>query len=126
MLQRTQTGWQQPEDGLQKRKLHMSVVEAMALLPGPDPEDRRYAVLFERGSMRALVYAPQGHDPQTPHDQDELYMVTNGHGAFELEGERRRVVQGDIIFVPARGRHRFVDFTEDLSMWAIFFGDRED
>jgi mannose-6-phosphate isomerase-like protein (cupin superfamily) len=107
-----------------KRGLHMSVVEAMALLPGPDPEDSRYAVLFERGSMRALVYAPREHDLQTPHDQDEIYAITNGQGTFELERERRRVVQGDVIFVPAGARHRFVDFTDNLSMWVVFYGPK--
>ena len=61
-------------------------------------------------------------DNQRPHFQDELYMILEGEGAFELDpGHDFDIKPGDIIFVPAGQRHRFLKGTEDLRV-LIFFG----
>jgi mannose-6-phosphate isomerase-like protein (cupin superfamily) len=93
----------------------------------PIPEGRRSALLMEHGTMSLRYYAPRGRDEQTPHDQDEIYVVVAGRGTFALgrdEGvlERRPFGPGDAIFAPAGWLHRFEDFSDDFATWVIFWG----
>ncbi len=97
---------------------------AMAHLPGPDPEDDRYAELFRHGTLSVLIYAPRGSDPQTPHTQDELYVVAKGRGIAVVGNERKAVDVHDVIFVPAGVEHRFEEFTDDFAVWVFFYGQR--
>lgn len=82
----------------------------------------RFAEAFRHGTMRLGLYAPRGSDTQTPHAQDELYVVISGSGRFVLEGEDRAFHPNDVIFVSAGAEHRFVDFTPDFAAWVIFWG----
>ncbi|HEX8921056.1 MAG TPA: cupin domain-containing protein, partial [Pyrinomonadaceae bacterium] len=66
--------------------------------------------------------APRGTDPQQPHTRDEAYIVAQGSGQF-INGEQREAfAAGDFLFVPAGVEHRFVNFTDDLILWVIFYG----
>ena len=105
-------------DGMGTRRA--TVVEAMERLPGPDGE--RYAGVMAHGTMELEVYAPRGHDPQSPHTRDELYFVVSGSGEFVNGPERHRFGPGDALFVPAGVEHRFEDFTDDLVVWVVFYG----
>ncbi len=77
---------------------------------------------FRHGSMSLIFYAPKGKDYQTPHDQDELYIVIKGSGTLEIEGKPTEFAAGDVLFVPAHKRHRFIQFEEGIEMWAVFYG----
>ncbi|MBA2343540.1 MAG: cupin domain-containing protein [Rubrobacter sp.] len=106
---------------LQKPERHrVTVAEALEHLPGSDGE--RFAEVLGHGTMQVEVYAPRGHDPQTPHTRDELYVVVEGSGEFVNGPERHRFGPGDVLFVPAGVDHRFEDFTDDLIVWVIFYG----
>jgi mannose-6-phosphate isomerase-like protein (cupin superfamily) len=59
-------------------------------------------------------------DDQTPHGEDEIYVVVSGRGAFEAGGARVDVGPGSTLFVPALEDHRFVDVTEDLTLIVVF------
>jgi len=61
-----------------------------------------------------------GVDDQTPHEQDEVYVVTSGVGWFEAGGERVPVAPGTTLYVPAREVHRFVDVSSDLAVIVLF------
>ena len=68
------------------------------------------------------MYQPQGTDPQTPHDRDEVYLVARGAGVF-FDGAQRHEVQPDsFIFVAAGQPHRFEDFSADFAVWVCFYG----
>lgn len=82
----------------------------------------RASYAIRHGTMRAGLYAPVGVDPQTPHSQDELYIVISGSGSFVKGDERRPFAPGDLIFVKAGAEHRFEDFTPDFQTWVIFWG----
>ena len=82
--------------------------------------DDRYAEVFERGHLRAGIYAPHELDDQGIHDEDEFYVVLNGSGFFAVGGEREPFGPGDLLFVAAGVEHRFEDFTPDFATWAIF------
>ena len=95
----------------------------------PIPEGKRSALLMQHGTMALRYYAPRGHDPQTPHEQDEIYVVAAGRGTFALgkdEGalERKPFGPGDAIFAPAGWVHRFEDFSSDFATWVIFWGPK--
>ena len=99
-----------------------TVDQAVAKLPGPDEGLLRSATLFERGSLLLKFYAPRGHDPQAPHEQDELYVVVSGSGEFVNGDARHAFGPGDTLFVPAGVPHRFENFTDDFRTWVIFYG----
>lgn len=99
-----------------------TLAEVLAKIPGPDGE--RYAVGMERGSLRLLVYAPRGNDPQTPHGQDEVYIVVKGTGTF-FDGKQRIPFEpNDVLFVPAGAQHRFENFSDDFVAWVVFYGSQ--
>lgn len=100
-------------------KIRATVDEAKA---APIPGGRRSALLMEHGSMTLRFYAPKGHDPQTPHDQDEIYIVESGAGTFFMAGERVPFGPGDVLFAPAGAEHRFEDFSDDFATWVVFWG----
>ena len=98
----------------------LTVAEAMTHLPGPANE--RFAELFKHGSLSIEIYAPRGVDPQSPHTRDEVYIVVQGQGAFINGAKRHPFGPGDFLFVPAGVEHRFMDFTDDLVVWVLFYG----
>lgn len=84
--------------------------------------EQRFVELFARGSLRLELYAPRGHDPQTPHEQDELYIVHSGSGRFRRGEQVCRFGPGDVLFAAAGVAHRFENFTDDLCVWVMFYG----
>ena len=98
----------------------VTLEEALGRLPGPD--GKRFATVLEHGSLSVEIYAPRDVDPQQPHARDEAYIVVRGSGEF-INGESRgRFTPGDFLFVPAGVEHRFINFTDDLVVWVIFYG----
>ena len=78
--------------------------------------------VLSHGSLLVKVYAPRGSDPQQPHTRDEVYIVARGTGEFVCAGERKKFQATDLLFVPAGKIHRFENFTDDLTLWVIFYG----
>lgn len=92
-----------------------------AQLPGADAP-RRFAIADRHGTMLLGLYAPQGHDPQTPHEQDELYIVATGTAVIVKGTERQACAANDVIFVEAGITHRFEEMSDDFSAWVVFWG----
>jgi mannose-6-phosphate isomerase-like protein (cupin superfamily) len=82
----------------------------------------RSVPLFRHGSMLVKYYAPRGEDRQTPHAQDEVYVVARGSGVFFDGTTRRRFGPGDLIFAAAGVAHRFEQFSDDFGVWVVFYG----
>jgi mannose-6-phosphate isomerase-like protein (cupin superfamily) len=101
-------------------KYRVTMAEALARLPTPD--GKRFATVLEHGSLVVEIYAPRGIDPQQPHTRDEAYIVMQGSGEFINGESRQRIAPGDFLFVPAGVVHRFLNFTDDLVVWVIFYG----
>jgi mannose-6-phosphate isomerase-like protein (cupin superfamily) len=99
---------------------HLTVRSGLAQLP--TPAGHRFVELFQHGSLAVELYAPRGADAQKPHTRDELYVVAAGCGRFQLAGEIEAFGPGDALFVPAGVEHRFLDFTDDLAAWVMFYG----
>lgn len=79
---------------------------------------------FQHGSMSLILYCPHGKDYQTPHDQDELYFIVKGTGVLVIENQDYSFNEGDALFVPANIRHHFERFSDDLTVWAVFWGPK--
>ncbi|MFF0250702.1 cupin domain-containing protein [Streptosporangium sandarakinum] len=70
-----------------------------------------------------------GADTQSPHTEDEIYVVTAGRARIVTPGGEAEVGPGAVVFVPAGEEHRFVDITEDLALLVVFgpaYGSRTD
>jgi mannose-6-phosphate isomerase-like protein (cupin superfamily) len=78
------------------------------------PQGQRFARAFAHGTMSVELYSPLGSDPQTPHDQDELYFIVSGHGRLILGDEVYGFGPGDAFFVPAGTLHHFEGFSADF------------
>jgi mannose-6-phosphate isomerase-like protein (cupin superfamily) len=98
----------------------LRLVDARARIPGPAGE---HAVsLLQRGTLNVKLSCPVRPNEQTPHAQDELYVIIRGRGILIHEGKRDAFGTGDLLFVAAGTEHHFEDFTEDLAVWVVFFG----
>jgi mannose-6-phosphate isomerase-like protein (cupin superfamily) len=97
-----------------------SIEDALAVLSAPG--GKRFASIFEHGSLLVEIYAPRGRDPQQRHTRDEVYVVASGSGEYVCEEKRLKFGVGDLLFAAAGVEHRFENFTNDLAVWVIFYG----
>ena len=65
-----------------------------------------------------------GADTQSPHTEDEIYVVTSGTAVLESGGDRAEVRPGSVLYVPAHEEHRFVDIAGDFAV-LVFFAPAE-
>jgi mannose-6-phosphate isomerase-like protein (cupin superfamily) len=82
-----------------------------------------YEVVHESPGLEIGVYVLVAPEPdrQTPHRYDEVYVVLEGEGDIDVEGETRHVTKGDAVFVGAHAEHRFSGY-DTLSLLVIFNG----
>jgi mannose-6-phosphate isomerase-like protein (cupin superfamily) len=80
-----------------------------------------YEIVHESPGLEVGVYVLVAPEPdrQQPHEDDELYVVLEGSGVLEVEGESTAVEEGSAVFVPAGADHRFTGY-EGLSVLVIF------
>ncbi len=98
----------------------ISFAQAQARIARSDGE---HAVLvLHRGTLDVKLSLPVAPNQQTPHAQDELYVVIRGRGVLVHNGERSPFESGDLLFVAAGCAHHYEDFGEDLALWRVFYG----
>ena len=71
-------------------------------------------------SFGLYVLPAGGADPQSPHTEDEVYVVLAGRAQFTVAAETVSCGPGDILFVPALVPHRFHDIVEELRVVVVF------
>jgi len=99
----------------------MHIADALARIPGPAGE--RAATVLRRGTLEVKLSArPLRPNRQTPHSQDEIYVIVSGRGILFHDGKRDPFETGDCLFVAAGTEHCFEDFSDDLAVWVIFYG----
>jgi mannose-6-phosphate isomerase-like protein (cupin superfamily) len=74
------------------------------------------------GTLHVKLSLPVLPNQQTPHAQDEVYVIIRGRGVLVHDGKRDPFESGDLLFVAAGTEHHFEDFTEDLAVWVVFYG----
>jgi|GEM_PF-283366 len=93
-----------------------------ALTHVPTADGKRFATIFEHGTLLVEVYAPRVVDPQQPHTRDEIYFVAAGSGEYVCGETRTAFGPTDLLFAAAGVTHRFENFTDDLAVWVLFYG----
>ena len=85
-------------------------------------EQVRWTEQFRAPDLSVGTYSilAGGFDGQSPHTEDEIYVVTAGRATLEAGGQRAEVCPGAVIYVPAGEVHRFVDVTQDLALLVLF------
>ena len=83
--------------------------------------------VIRHGTMSVSLFAPRGHDYQTPHAQDELYFIARGSATLVARAaggvqSRNACRPGDVLFVAAGEEHRFQDLSDDFASWVVFWG----
>jgi mannose-6-phosphate isomerase-like protein (cupin superfamily) len=80
-----------------------------------------YEVVHASPGVELGVYVLVAPEPdrQQPHDDDEIYVVLDGRGTLEVEGEPVELVEGDAVFVEAGAEHSFSAY-EQLSLLVLF------
>jgi mannose-6-phosphate isomerase-like protein (cupin superfamily) len=80
-----------------------------------------YEVVHRSPGLEIAVYVLVAPEPdrQQPHEDDEVYVLLEGSGVLEIEGENVELREGHAVFVPAGAEHRFVGY-EHLSVLVIF------
>ncbi|WP_158883921.1 cupin domain-containing protein [Rhodanobacter sp. L36] len=104
---------------------HWSLLETLDRLPLPAtvkwPNGVYDDEVMQRAGVSLSIFAPMISDFQTPHAQDEIYIVVSGNGDLQVDDKVLPATKGDAIFVAARTPHRFVRFSEDFATWVVFF-----
>ena len=99
-------------------------------LPGLLSEHRQsgeaWREIFRVPALSLGIYrlARGADDPQSPHDEDEVYYVLRGRGRIAIAAEDQAVEPGGLLFVAKRVPHRFHDISEDLEL-LVFFAPAE-
>jgi len=80
-----------------------------------------YEIVHRSPGMEIGVYVLAAPEPdaQQPHEDDEVYVVLEGRGTLEVEGQSFSVAEGDALFVEAGADHRFTGY-ESLSVLVFF------
>ncbi len=86
----------------------------------PTSDGKHFIETFRKGNLSIEMYKPDKVDLQTPHTQDEIYVIASGSGMFQNGDENYPFNPNDLIFVPAHVDHRFYDFTDDFCTWVVF------
>jgi len=71
-------------------------------------------------SVGLYVLEPTDVDRQSPHFEDEIYVVLAGRSSFTAGNKTREARRGDVIFVGAGVPHRFHDIVERLELIVVF------
>ncbi|HSF18180.1 MAG TPA: cupin domain-containing protein [Vicinamibacteria bacterium] len=79
-------------------------------------------VVLRRGTLDIALSLPERPTQQTPHAQDEIYVIVRGRGVFLNDGRRDSFEAGDLLFVAAGCEHQFEDLTDDVALWRVFYG----
>ena len=63
---------------------------------------------------------PGAVDSQSPHTEDEIYVVMTGRARITVGSEVSDVGPGSVVYVAATVPHRFHDITERVEILVVF------
>ena len=108
----------------------MRIIEDAALFTAPGESPNHWVERFRVPDLSVGTYSipAGGTDDQTPHHEDEIYMVIGGRAILNSDSATAAVQAGSVIYVPAGENHAFTQITEDLTLLVIFapaYGSRQ-
>ena len=102
------------------RSCVIHLADAQAAIPTTAGEHA--TSLLQRGTLNIKLSQPVPPNRQTPHEQDELYIVARGEGVLVHDGQRDEFAAVDLMFIAAGTEHHVEDFSSDLTVWVVFYG----
>ena len=87
---------------------------------GTELNDYTEHLISEDLSLGTYSIPAGGTDDQSPHTEDEIYVVRTGRATLVTDSGTAPVAPGSVIYVPAGETHRFTDVTEDLALIVVF------
>jgi mannose-6-phosphate isomerase-like protein (cupin superfamily) len=80
-----------------------------------------YEIVHSSPGLEIGVYVLVAPEPdrQQPHEDDEIYIVLEGSGVLDVNGQKVELHEGHALFVPAGVEHRFSGY-EHLCLLVIF------
>ena len=87
---------------------------------GAEPNDWIVHLSNDDLSLGTYCIPADGLDDQTPHTEDEIYVVQTGRATLVTTSGTAAVGPGSVIFVPAGEQHKFTEVTEDLALLVVF------
>jgi mannose-6-phosphate isomerase-like protein (cupin superfamily) len=101
----------------------MQVIAEAGVFTPPDGDAPNHWVVHLTSddlSLGTYSIPAGGQDDQTPHTEDEVYVVQSGRATLVTTSGIRDVGPGSVVFVPAGERHRFTEIGEDLALLVVF------
>lgn len=102
-------------------------VETAEHQPNPDPNsDMQFGKLTaalecEEMRINTCTIPPGDEGPYHKHEsQEEVYVLLDGPGHVQIDGELVDVPEGGVVRVPAALPRKFVNDTEDEQRWLMF------
>ena len=83
---------------------------------------RPYREFLRVPALSCGVYTlPKGaKDLQSPHDEDEVYLVVRGKGRVRIGGAERQIGAGSVLYVHATSQHSFFEIEEEVTLLVFF------
>jgi mannose-6-phosphate isomerase-like protein (cupin superfamily) len=96
--------------------------ELADLIAREEASGRPYLEFLRKPDLSVGLYVLEagGIDRQSPHTEDEAYIVMSGRGRLRMGDEDVEVVPGTTTFVAAGVEHRFHDIEERLVLLVAF------
>jgi mannose-6-phosphate isomerase-like protein (cupin superfamily) len=100
----------------------MRLVEGAGEFTSPGAAPNHYVEQLRVADLSAGTYSipAGGLDDQTPHTEDEVYVVQRGRARLVADSGSVHVGPGSVVYVPAGESHRFTDIAEDLAILVLF------
>lgn len=104
----------------------MDAFDLARLLEDQNALAKPYFEFLRKPSLSMGIYrlAEGASDLQSPHREDEVYVVLEGKARISVGEEDRPVEKGSIVFVERTVPHRFHSIEEDLRV-LVFFAPAE-
>jgi mannose-6-phosphate isomerase-like protein (cupin superfamily) len=82
--------------------------------------DGGYETVHESARLQILVHSLAAPEPDrgVMNAEDELYIVLEGNGVLDVDGEQLELREGLLAFIPAGSDHQFTAY-EHLTVLAI-------
>ena len=96
--------------------------DAGTYTPPDGAEPSHWVVHMDSDDLSLGTYSipAGGLDDQTPHTEDEIYVVQAGRATLVTPSGTAPVGPGSVIYVPAGETHTFTDVTENLALVVVF------
>ena len=98
------------------------IAEAGSYTPPEGTDANHWVVHLNSADLSLGTYSipAGGVDDQTPHTEDEIYVVQAGRATLVTTSGIQDVGPGSVIYVPAGEAHKFTEIGEDLALVVIF------